>query len=144
MKILLSLALVFGSMVFVHADWTTDYKAALTQAKAQKKLVLLDFTGSDWCPPCMLLEKEVFTEKAFKDFADKNYILVRVDFPQGKELPDDLKKQNDDLATRFNIEGPPTLIVLDAEGKELGRQLGYRAGSGPEAVIAQLKRLNKS
>ena len=144
MKTLLSVALVFASMVFVHAGWTTDYKAALVQAKAQKKLVLLDFTGSDWCGYCKLLDNEVFTQQAFKDFADKNYILVTVDFPQQKQLPDDLKQQNDSLGKQFNIDGYPTLIILDADGKELGRQVGYSPGSGPDAVIAKLKSFNKS
>jgi protein disulfide-isomerase len=139
MKTLLSLALLFASMIFVHADWTTDYKAALVQAKAQKKLVLLDFTGSDWCGYCKLLDKEVFTQQAFKDFASKNYILVTVDFPQQKQLPDDVKQQNDALGNQFKIDGYPTLIVLDADGKELGRQVGYDPGSGPDAVIAKLK-----
>jgi thioredoxin-related protein len=135
----LSLALVFASMIFVHADWTTDYKAALVQAKAQNKLVLLDFTGSDWCGYCKLLDQEVFTQQAFKDFADKNYIMVTVDFPHEKQLPDDVKQQNDALGKQFNIEGFPTLIVLDADGKELGRQVGYDPGSGTDAVIAKLK-----
>ena len=144
MKILLSLALVFTSMVLVHADWTTDYKAALVQAKAQKKLVLLDFTGSDWCGYCLLLDKEVFTQPAFKDFADKNYILVTVDFPQQKQLPDDVKQQNDALGKQFKIDGYPTLIVLDADGKELGRQVGYDPGSGPDAVIAKVKSFSKN
>jgi thioredoxin-related protein len=144
MKTLLSLALLFASMIFVHADWTTDYKAALVQAKAQKKLVLLDFTGSDWCGYCKLLDKEVFTQQSFKDFADKNYIQVTVDFPQQKQLPDDVKQQNDALGNQFKIDGYPTLIVLDADGKELGRQVGYDPGSGPDAVIAKLKSFNKS
>src|SRR5271170_3695118 len=134
MKPLLSLALVFTSMVFVHADWTTDYKAALVQAKAQNKLVLLDFTGSDWCGYCKLLDKEVFTKDAFKDFADKNYILVTVDFPNQKQLPDDVKSQNDALGKQFKVDGYPTLIVLDPDGKELGRETGYDPGSGPKAV----------
>ena len=144
MKTLLSLALVFASMVLVHADWTTDYKAALAQAKTQKKLVLLDFTGSDWCGYCQLLDKEVFTQPAFKDFADKNYLLVTVDFPQQKQLPDDLKQQNDALGKQFKIDGYPTLIVLDANGKELGRQVGYGPGIGADAVIAKLKSFNKN
>src|SRR5476651_536467 len=125
MKTLLALALVFTSTIFVHADWTTDYKAALTQAKAQNKLVLLDFTGSDWCGFCKLLDKEVLAQPAFKDFADKNYIQVTVDFPHQKPIPDDLKKQNETLDKQFKVEGFPTLIVLNAEGKELGRQVGY-------------------
>ena len=131
-------------MVLVHADWTTDYKAALTQAKSQKKLVLLDFTGSDWCGFCKLLDQQVFAEDAFKDFADKNYVLVTIDFPHSKDLPADLKQQNDDLAKQFNIDGFPTLVVLDPDGKELGRQTGYQPGSGPDAVIAKLKSFNKS
>ena len=144
MKTLLSLVLILTSIVFAHADWTTDYKAALIQAKAQKKMVLLDFTGSDWCGYCKLLDKEDFTQPAFKDFADKNYILVTVDFPRQKPLPDDLKQQNDTLNKQFQIGGFPTLIVLDADGKELGRQVGYDPGSGPDTVIAKLKSFNKN
>jgi len=143
MKNLLSLALVIFSTVLVHADWTTDYKAALTQAKAQNKLVLLDFTGSDWCGYCKLLDKEVFTTSSFKDFADKNYILVTIDFPHQTQLSDTLKQQNDALNQQFTIEGFPTLIVLDADGKELGREVGYSPGSGADAVIAKLKSFNK-
>ena len=141
--LLLTLALLSTSILGLRADWTTDYKAALDQAKSQQKLVLLDFTGSDWCGYCKLLDKEVFTEQAFKDFADKNYIEVTVDFPQEKQLPDDLQKQNNDLKDKFNIEGFPTLIVLSADGKELGRQTGYDPGSGPDAVIAKLKSFYK-
>jgi thioredoxin-related protein len=144
MKTLLALALLFTTMVFVHAGWTTDYKAALVQAKAQKKLVLLDFTGSDWCGYCKLLDKEVFTKPVFKDFADKNYIQVTIDFPRQTPLPDDLKQQNDTLGRQFQIEGYPTLIVLNADGKELGREVGYDPGSGPDAVIAKLKSFNKN
>ena len=144
MKTLLSLTLVFISMMAVHADWTTDYKAALAQAKTDHKMVLLDFTGSDWCGYCKLLDKEVFTQPAFKDFADKNYILVTVDFPHQTQLPDALKQQNDALGKQFNIDGFPTLIVLDADGKELGRESGYDPGSGADAVIAKLKSFNKS
>jgi len=144
MKILVAFILVFVALVQVHADWTTDYKAAMVQAKTQNKLVLLDFTGSDWCGYCKLLDKEVFTQQSFKDFADKNYILVTVDFPRQKQLSDDVKQQNDALNQQFKIEGFPTLIVLDADGKELGRQVGYNPGSGPDAVIVKLKSFNKN
>jgi len=140
---LLGLALVLSLTASVHADWTTDYNAALAQAKTQKKLVLLDFTGSDWCGYCKLLDQEVFTQSSFKDFADKNYILVTVDFPRQTPLTDDLKKQNDALGQQFKIDGYPTLIVLDADGKELGRQVGYEPGSGPDAVISKLKSFSK-
>lgn len=125
---------------FLHAsEWTTDYKAALEQAKAQNKLVLLDFTGSDWCGYCQLLDKEVFKQPEFHHYADQNYILVAVDFPHEKQLPDDLKKQNETLSKQFEIGGFPTLIVLDANGKELGRTTGYDPGSGANAMVSKLK-----
>jgi thiol:disulfide interchange protein len=142
-KLLLSLALVSTTMLTLHAGWTTDYKAALDQAKTQNKLVLLDFTGSDWCGYCKLLDKEVLSQQSFKDFADKNYIQVTVDFPQQTQLPDDLKQQNDGLQKQFGIEGFPTLIVIGPDGKELGRETGYDPGSGPDAVISKLKSFNK-
>jgi thioredoxin-related protein len=138
--IFLSLVLMLSTAGFLHAsEWTTDYKTALEQAKAQNKLVLLDFTGSDWCGYCQLLDKEVFMQPEFHHYADQNYILVTVDFPHGKQLPDDLKAQNDTLNKQFKIDGFPTLIVLDADGKELGRTVGYNPGSGPTAVISKLK-----
>lgn len=133
-------ALVFAATLSAHAsDWTTDYKAALEKAKTENKLVLLDFTGSDWCGYCKLLDKEVFTQPEFNHFADQTYILVTVDFPHGKQLSDDLKNQNDALNKKFKIDGFPTLIVIDADGKELGRQVGYNPGTGPNAVVSKLK-----
>jgi thioredoxin-related protein len=142
-KLLLSVALLATTLPALHADWTTDYKAALAQAKTQNKQVLLDFTGSDWCPYCQMLDKEVLAQQSFKDFADKNYILVTVDFPQQKPLPDDVKSQNDGLQKHFHVDGFPTLLVVDAEGKELGRQTGSNPGSGPDSVITQLKSFTK-
>jgi thioredoxin-related protein len=139
MKTLLSLLLALAFPAFVHADWGTDYKAALAQAKSQNKLVLLDFTGSDWCGYCKLLDKEVLSQQSFKDFADKNYVAVTLDYPHNTPQSDAVKQQNDDLAKQFNIEGFPTLIVLSPDGKEIGRQVGYEPGSGPDAVMSKLK-----
>lgn len=116
--------------------WMTDYPAALKKASKENKLVLLDFTGSDWCPWCMKLDHELFSQKAFKDYAEKNLVLVLVDFPRGKKLEnqsDALKKQNQDLQTKFKIEGYPTMILLDSNGKQL-KSSNYLAG-GPEAFI---------
>src|ERR1700677_1150466 len=111
-KLLLSLALVLATMPALHADWTTDYKPAFDQARAQNKLVLLYFTGSDWSPNCKALQAEVFSQQSFKDFADKNYILVTIDFPRQIQLPDDVKKQNLELAKKFDPEGfYPDLVV---------------------------------
>jgi thiol-disulfide isomerase/thioredoxin len=123
-------------------EWTTDYPAALAQAKASNKLVLLNFTGSDWCG--QPIETEVFSQPSFKTFAAQNYVLVTLDFPQQAVLPAALKQQNQALALQFHISGYPTLIVVDPQGKELGRSTGYTAGTGPDLVIAQLKTFNKS
>ena len=144
MKALLTVALVFASTIFVHAGGTSDYQAALVKAKAKHKLVLLDFTGSDWCEYCQALEKEVLSKPAFKHFAEANYILVTVDFPHQKGLPEEVKLQNSSLRRKFKVHSYPTLIVVDAEGKELGRQTSYKPGTGPEQVISRLKSFKKT
>jgi thioredoxin-related protein len=122
--------------------WTTDYNKALAQAKTEKKMVLLDFTGSDWCPWCIKLDKEVFAQPKFQDFAKKNLILVEVDFPQSKEQTAELKKQNSDLQDKYNIQGYPTVIVLNPDGKKVG-ELGYQPG-GADAFLAELAKVPKS
>jgi thiol:disulfide interchange protein len=138
-KIFFPLLLAFSFSVFAHADGGTDYKAAMALAKAQNKLVLLDFTGSDWCPSCKLLDQEVLSQPSFKKFADERYVAVILDYPQNAPQPDALARQNDALATQYNVEGFPTLIVVNADGKELGREVGYDPGSGVKAVISRLK-----
>lgn len=121
-------------------NWLTDLPQAMVQAKAQHKLVLLDFTGSDWCVPCQQLHRQVLATDKFKAYADANLVLVVVDFPQKKSQPEDLKKANDALQQQFAVQGFPTLILLDAEGKLLDKQLGYEGGSVPEFIA----RLDKS
>ena len=128
------LALV-ASSAMAASGWTDDYEKALEQAKKEKKNVLLDFTGSDWCGWCIKLDKEVFSKPKFKSFAKDNLVLVEVDFPQGKRLPRKTQEQNEMLKDKFGIRGFPTLIVLDADGNKVG-QLGYLPG-GPDAFIAK-------
>jgi protein disulfide-isomerase len=121
--------------------WQTDYKKAQEEAKTNNKLVLLDFTGSDWCGWCIKLDREVFSQPEFKDYASKNLVLVELDFPRKKELSTETRKQNQELAGRYGIEGFPTIIVLNAEGKKVG-ELGYMPG-GADAFIAELEKLRK-
>ncbi len=118
-------------------NWMTDFEAAKEKAKAEKKHLLLDFTGSDWCGWCKKLDKEVFSTQAFKDFADANLILVQVDFPRRKPQSDAVKAQNQKLQGQYRVEGYPTLVVLDSTGKEVG-QTGYREGGG-EAYVKHLQ-----
>ena len=141
MLALLSLALVTSTAAFAAAGWDDDYEKALAQAKAEKKMVVLDFTGSDWCGWCIKLDKEVFSKKEFKDYAKDNLVLVEVDFPQTKRLPKKTVEQNEKLQKEHGIRGYPTIIVLDSEGKKVG-QLGYMEG-GPQPFIAKLDELKK-
>jgi len=125
----------------IAAGWGDDYKAALADAAKQNKNVLLDFTGSDWCGWCIKLKKETFNQPAFKEFADKNLVLVEVDFPQGKTLPPAVKKQNDQLQEQYQVQGFPTLVVLNPQGKIIKQQSGYIPG-GPKGFIDWLNSSN--
>jgi protein disulfide-isomerase len=122
-------------------EWQTDLAKAQTQAKTEKKLVMLDFTGSDWCGWCIKLKKEVFSKPEFAEYAKKNLVAVEVDFPHKKQLSAAQKKANGELAKKYSIRGFPTVIVLDSDGEQIGK-LGYHPG-GPQAFIAQLEKLKK-
>jgi protein disulfide-isomerase len=119
--------------------WTTDYKAALAQAKAQNRHVFLFFTGSDWCSWCKKLNREILSTDEFKDYATKKLILVELDFPRGKPQSNEVKEQNAKLADRFKIEGYPTVIVLNSSGKKIG-ELGYQEG-GPSPFVDALSKM---
>lgn len=119
--------------------FTQDYAGAVAQAKSEHKMLLLDFTGSDWCVPCQELEHTVFTSPEFAAFA-KDKVGVMLDFPQHKELPDALKKQNAELQDKYKIKGFPTVIVVDpATDTELGRNEGYLESGGPAKWVDELK-----
>jgi thioredoxin-related protein len=117
--------------------WTDDYAKAVEKAKAENKKLLLDFTGSDWCGYCKLLDKEVFATPHFKTWA-KDYVLVKVDFPKSTPISEKVKKQNAELKQQHPFGGYPTVVILDAEGKELAKKVGYKPGSGPEVYLQAL------
>ena len=136
LTLLLGALCVSAPMAFAAAGWDDDYDKAIAKAKAENKMVLLDFTGSDWCGWCIKLDKEVFSKKEFKDYAKENLVLVEVDFPQGKRQTKKLKEQNEKLKNEHSIKGYPTIIVLNPEGQKVG-QLGYMPG-GPAPFIEKL------
>ena len=140
------LLLLCGLLAFTAAlsaaedvTWTTDYKAALAQAKAQNRHVFLFFTGSDWCSWCKRLNREILSTDEFKEYAGKKLILVELDFPRGKPQSNEVKEQNAKLADRFKIEGYPTVIVLNSSGKKVG-ELGYQEG-GPSPFVEALSKM---
>jgi protein disulfide-isomerase len=138
--ILLSVALAASAQA--DPNWQTDYKKAQDEAKTNKKLLLVDFTGSDWCGYCIRLNREILSKPQFKDYANKNLVLVEIDFPRGKQQTATLREQNERLAQEYRIEGFPTIVVLNGEGKKVWRYDGYFS-DGPEAFIAELEKLRK-
>lgn len=114
----LGAAMVSSAFAKTPEGWETDVDAAIAIAKKENKSVMLEFTGSDWCPPCMMMAKKVFSKKEFVDAASKDFVLVHLDFPNGDP---ELKEKNQPLAEKYEIEGFPTVILLDSDGKEFER-----------------------
>jgi thioredoxin-related protein len=119
-------------------EWLTDLPTAMARAQTEKKAVLLDFTGSDWCPWCQKLKSEVFDRFEFAVYAAANLIMVEVDFPRRKELNADQVNANYALASKYGIKGYPTIVVLNSDGQVLG-QCGYVEG-GPTAFCATIEK----
>ena len=141
---ILSAAFLFLGLASGQAEtnWGTNFQKAQADAKSAHKLLLINFSGSDWCGWCKRLEAEVFSKPQFEQYAKDNLVLMLADFPRFKPLSDEVRKQNYQLAERFQIEGFPTIVILNGEGKQVG-VLGYTPG-GPEAFIGELKKLPKS
>lgn len=119
--------------------WTDDLDAALKQAKTEKKLVLVDFSGSDWCGWCKRLDREVFGTEEFRTGAKDKYVLVMIDSPRDKSLLSaKAKDKNPKLTKKYGIRGFPTVLILDGNGKTLF-QTGYKSG-GPEKYLEMLDR----
>ena len=147
-KIALSLIAGFALLGASAAEleWLTDLAQAKSLAKTENKLVLMDFTGSDWCPPCKQLKKNVFSSEEFATFAKANLVLVEVDFPKTKKVMEkqsaELKKANQALSEKFAIEAYPTVIVLSPEGKQLSKDTGY-GGTSAKDFVAKLEKFTK-
>lgn len=135
--LLLLTVLAAGAAMADEPAWLVNLPQAVAQAKLDRKLVLIDFTGSDWCGWCKKLDADTFSQPAFLDFARKNLVLVQADFPAHKPQPDDLKEANHALAATYGVQGYPTLILLRADGSMVWKQTGYLPG-GPDALIAKI------
>ncbi|MGH8100874.1 MAG: thioredoxin family protein [Chthoniobacterales bacterium] len=127
-----------------QAQWLTDFKKAQEQAKTTNKPLLIEFTGSDWCPPCRMLQKEVLSTREFQEYASKNLVLLEIDFPRAKPQNAELAQQNQTLAQRFGIDGFPSIILLNADGKKLGQLVGYDPHAGRQGYIDALEKMRKS
>jgi len=136
------MASLAATSAWAGEGWMTNFEKAQEKAKTEDRLLLMDFTGKGWCGWCTKLTNEVFDKPAFKEFADKNLVLLELDFQQPGKLPKDLEAQNTKLMKKYGVKGFPTIIVLNPAGEKVG-QLGYQPG-GPEAFIAKLKEMQKS
>lgn len=121
------------------AGWETDFAKASTNASKSGAYMLLDFSGSDWCGWCIKLEKEVFSKPAFKKYADANLVCILVDFPRSKKQEPEIKRQNAELAKKYDVKGFPTVVILSPEGEVAGIT-GYQEG-GDEKYVEHLKQI---
>ncbi len=115
-----------------NVPWRTDYEQARNDAVRDDQFVLLNFTGSDWCQPCMMLDREIFSEEWFAQFVEGRAALVKLDFPRHKEQSDAERERNEALAREYQIEGFPSIIILDPEGDEVARQTGFQPGAADD------------
>lgn len=130
-----------------HADlqadgaWLTDFKKAQEQAKASNKLLFLEFTGSDWCPPCRQFKQQILSTSEFLQYAGKNFVLVELDFPRARVQAPEVAQQNQGLAQRFRVEVFPTVIILNSDGKKLREFAGFDPKARPAGYIAALEKV---
>lgn len=138
-KIMLSVLLLTVAIGYSQ-EWKTNFEVTKTEATSQNKNILLVFSGSDWCGPCIKLDRDIWKSVEFMEFAKNNLILERADFPKKKQnqLTPEIKELNQSLAEKYNKDGMfPLVVVLDKNGKVLGKT-GYKNVS-PTEYIALLK-----
>jgi thioredoxin-related protein len=127
-NLLLGIALITSLGIANAQEWKTDLEQGEKIAKEENKKIILVFQGSDWCAPCIKLDKEIWSTEEFKDYASKNFVMVQADFPRKKanRLPKEQEEKNGLLAEKYNQQGFfPHVVVLNSEGNVLG-QVGYK------------------
>jgi len=138
---LVSLSFILFTCLFASAGsaWTEDFAAAQKKAQAENKPLMLEFTGSDWCPPCKAMHKYVFSQPEFQAYAEESLVWVRLDFPRGISQSAELKAQNVRLRDSYGVQGYPTILLVEPDG-ELIAKTGPRRTS-PEGYAEHLQEL---
>lgn len=131
-----TLIVLFTQTVANAAVWLRDLGNARLRQAAENKPILILFTGSDWCPACKRLKREVFMTEAFGTYADSNLILLEVDFPRHPPLPDTQRRANDALAQAYHVTYYPTVILQDSRG-QVTSPIPY-GGDGASGFLAKL------
>ena len=134
-----AMSISFGAPCSFAAEWTEDINAAIEQAAKEDKDLMILYTGSDWCPPCKLLEEEVLSQKEFLFESDPHYVLIKIDFPQQIKQDPEIVERNAEWANRFGIKGYPTIVLTDVALKPYAF-LGYEEGGFQNylAVVEEL------
>ena len=138
MKILL---VMMAIVPFTSINWLNDFDKAKLTARENNRMILLNFSGSDWCAPCIKMKKEIFETAQFQEFADANLVLVRADFPRTKknQLDAKQKEHNEILAEQYNSKGQfPLTLLLDSDGNVLREWNGY-SNMTVDAFIEELR-----
>jgi len=119
--------------------WLVDFEKAKAQAAKEEKSILMEFTGSDWCPPCKALAKNVLTQEVFKTEMPKNFVLLKLDSPRdkSKQTPEEIE-QYKVLSAKYGIQGVPTIFLADAKGRPYYQTVGY-SGDPADKYVANLK-----
>lgn len=140
MKNLFIVAFVFCSTLSFSQKWVNNFETAKKIAKEENKNIIMIFSGSDWCAPCIRLDKNIWQSQEFKEESTNNWVTMKLNFPRKKanQLPADEEKHNRELAEKYNKEGNfPLVVILNPEGKVLGK-LGFKNVS-PEEYIKLIK-----
>lgn len=134
------LAIIVGSFLFSSVTWLGNFNDAKVEATKEHKLILINFSGSDWCGPCIRLRKEILESSTFEDYATGHLVLVRADFPRQKknQLSKDQTKLNEALADKYNAEGKfPFTLLVDENGKVLKTWDGF-PDETPDQFVADI------
>ena len=144
-KIIVALIVMFVSVSTTMAqEWQTDINVAKEIATKESKLIILVFQGSDWCAPCIKLDRGIWSTEVFKKYAKENYVMLKADFPKRKKnaLSEKLTRSNALLAEKYNKQGFfPFVVVLDSNEKVLGES-SYKKTT-PENYIKELNKFVK-
>ncbi len=144
MKKILFTMLILVSNYGLAQNWQADFEEAKKIASDQNKNIIIVFSGSDWCAPCIRLDKNIWQSDTFKNEAAKEWVLVKANFPRKKanELSKEQTEHNRKLAEKYNIEGSfPLVVILDKSGKVLGK-MGFKNVT-PEEYITLIHALEK-
>lgn len=128
-------------LLSVTTDWLTNFNTATETAARENKNILLNFSGSDWCGPCIIMKREVFETEFFRSYASDNLVLLRADFPRLKknQLEKSQLEHNEALAEKYNPNGKfPLTLLLNAKGEIIHTWDGFN-NQTPEAFVAELK-----